>query len=54
MAATEKDYAVIAIAKQLNHIPGGEEYEKMISGMLYVFPSGLNNLFRLPFPWAIS
>ncbi|KEF61280.1 acetyltransferase [Exophiala aquamarina CBS 119918] len=35
MAATEKDHAVIAIAKQLNHIPEGEEYEKMISGMLY-------------------
>lgn len=36
MAATEKDQAVIAAAKELQHVPWSEEYEKMISGMLYV------------------
>jgi len=48
MAATEKDHAVIAIAKQLNHLPEGEEYEKMISGMLYVLPLLLLTVFQLP------
>lgn len=37
MAATEKDQAVIAAAKELQHVPWSEEYEKMISGMLYVY-----------------
>jgi len=36
MAATSKDDVQIQIAKSLNHVPWSEEYEKMISGMLYV------------------
>ncbi|KAF2691694.1 trimeric LpxA-like protein [Lentithecium fluviatile CBS 122367] len=35
MAATEKNPHELAKAKELNHIPWCEEYEKMISGMLY-------------------
>ncbi|KAK5076992.1 hypothetical protein LTS08_007547 [Lithohypha guttulata] len=35
MAATEKDQSAIEKAKQLNNIPWCDEYEKMISGMLY-------------------
>ncbi|KAI0868094.1 putative sugar O-acetyltransferase [Hypoxylon argillaceum] len=35
MASTRKDPAVIEIAKSLAHVPWSEEYEKMISGMLY-------------------
>ncbi|KAI0431448.1 putative sugar O-acetyltransferase [Xylaria sp. FL1042] len=35
MASTQKDPAAIEAAKSLAHIPWGEEYEKMISGMLY-------------------
>jgi hypothetical protein len=36
MAATQKSTSEIAKAKKLNHVPWSEEYEKMISGMLYV------------------
>jgi hypothetical protein len=36
MAAQEKDTQEIEKAKKLNHVPWGDEYEKMISGMLYV------------------
>jgi hypothetical protein len=36
MAASEKNPQEIAKAAQLNHVPQGDEYEKMISGMLYV------------------
>ncbi|EMD65690.1 hypothetical protein COCSADRAFT_308556 [Bipolaris sorokiniana ND90Pr] len=35
MAAQEKNMQEIEKAKKLNHVPWGEEYEKMISGMLY-------------------
>ena len=35
MAATEKNQDLIQIAKGLEHIPWCEDYEKMISGMLY-------------------
>ncbi|KAL1613012.1 hypothetical protein SLS60_001244 [Paraconiothyrium brasiliense] len=35
MAATEKNQVELAQAKQLNHVPWNEEYERMISGMLY-------------------
>ncbi|KAK5953668.1 hypothetical protein OHC33_004935 [Knufia fluminis] len=35
MAATEKNQTEIEKAKQLNYIPWCDEYEKMISGMLY-------------------
>lgn len=35
MAATEKNTQEIEKAKALNHVPWCEEYEKMISGMLY-------------------
>ncbi|KAI1304400.1 putative sugar O-acetyltransferase [Xylaria venustula] len=35
MASTQKDPAAVETAKSLSHVPGGEEYEKMISGMLY-------------------
>lgn len=34
MAATEKDQEQLALARKLNHIPWGEQYERMISGML--------------------
>jgi len=36
MAATKKDDEQIQLAKSLNHVPWSEEYERMISGMLYV------------------
>ncbi|KAI9706576.1 MAG: hypothetical protein M1836_003583 [Candelina mexicana] len=35
LAATEKRPEIIEIAKNLNGVPKGEEYEKMISGMMY-------------------
>ncbi|KAF4303303.1 hypothetical protein GTA08_BOTSDO09035 [Botryosphaeria dothidea] len=35
MAATEKDSEQLALARKLNHIPWSEQYERMISGMLY-------------------
>lgn len=34
MAATEKSQVEIAKAGKLANAPGGDEYEKMISGML--------------------
>ncbi len=34
MASAQKDPAAIELAKSLAHVPRGEEYEKMISGML--------------------
>jgi hypothetical protein len=36
MAAQQKDPEVIALARTFNHTPTGDEYEKMISGMLWV------------------
>lgn len=36
MASTTKDDKAIALAKELKNIPWCEDYEKMISGMLYV------------------
>lgn len=36
MAALEKDNEQLELAKALNHVPWGEQYERMISGMLYV------------------
>ena len=38
MAATQKNGAEIEKALALNHVPWCEEYEKMISGMLYANP----------------
>ncbi|KAI0402694.1 putative sugar O-acetyltransferase [Xylaria palmicola] len=35
MASTQKDPAAIEAAKGLSHVPWGDEYEKMVSGMLY-------------------
>lgn len=35
MASTEKDENAIAFAKTLENVPWCEDYEKMISGMLY-------------------
>ena len=37
MAAKEMNVQELEKAKKLNHVPWCEEYEKMISGMLYVF-----------------
>ena len=34
MAATQKDMAAIEASKELQNIPKGEHYERMISGML--------------------
>jgi hypothetical protein len=34
MASKEKNANELAKAKELNHVPWCEEYEKMISGML--------------------
>lgn len=36
MAKTEKDEVQLAAARQLSHVPWCEQYERMISGMLYV------------------
>ena len=36
MAATRKSPTELEKASKLAHVPKGEEYEKMISGMLYV------------------
>lgn len=36
MAAKEKRPELIAIARDLNGVPMCDDYEKMISGMLYV------------------
>jgi hypothetical protein len=38
MAAQAKNRQEIEKARKLNHVPWDEEYEKMISGMLYVYP----------------
>lgn len=38
MAATTKNTQEIEKAKKLNHVPWCDEYEKMISGMLYDLP----------------
>ncbi|KAF9263006.1 trimeric LpxA-like protein [Marasmius fiardii PR-910] len=35
MAKTQKDEAILAIARELNWVPWCDEYEKMISGMNY-------------------
>lgn len=35
MAATEKDAKTIAFAKELDNTPWCDDYEKMISGVLY-------------------
>lgn len=34
MAATQKDQGELSKAATLAHVPGGDEYEKMVSGML--------------------
>ena len=36
MAATEKDEKQIARARSFANVPWDEQYERMISGMLYV------------------
>jgi hypothetical protein len=36
MAATEKNQELIGLARDLKHTPWCNEYEEMISGMLYV------------------
>lgn len=36
MAAQQKDPEQLALARTLNHTPTGEQYERMISGMLWV------------------
>lgn len=33
-ASKQKDPAALEAAKSLSHVPEGDEYEKMISGML--------------------
>lgn len=38
MAATEKNPRALEKASKLAHVPKGEQYERMISGMLYVSP----------------
>ncbi|PPJ50536.1 hypothetical protein CBER1_05525 [Cercospora berteroae] len=35
MASQQKDETQIALAKKLNHVPWCDQYERMISGMLY-------------------
>jgi hypothetical protein len=37
MAAQEKNMQEVEKAKKLSHVPWCDEYEKMISGMLYVY-----------------
>ncbi|SPO06212.1 related to E.coli galactoside O-acetyltransferase [Cephalotrichum gorgonifer] len=48
MASTEKDQAAIDHAKTLDNVPWCEDYEKMISGMLYnaMGPELTNGRFR--------
>ncbi|EGY16508.1 galactoside O-acetyltransferase [Verticillium dahliae VdLs.17] len=48
MAATQKDAAAIECAKQMDHIPWCDDYEKMISGMLYnsLAPELITGRFR--------
>jgi hypothetical protein len=36
MASQLKNEAMIAIAKEMHNVPWCEDYEKMISGMLFV------------------
>lgn len=36
MASTQKDAAAIEAAKELANVPWCDDYEKMISGVLYV------------------
>lgn len=36
MARSEKDGGQIQLARKLQHVPWCEQYERMISGMLYV------------------
>jgi hypothetical protein len=36
LPTTEKDAAAIEKAKTLQNVPWGDEYERMISGMMYV------------------
>jgi hypothetical protein len=43
MAATQKNALELEKANALNHVPQGEEYEKMISGMLYAPPHCLHH-----------
>lgn len=38
MASAEKRSDLIAIARELSGVPMCDDYEKMISGMLCVFP----------------
>jgi len=37
MAATEKRPEIIALSRGLTGVPVCEDYERMISGMMYVF-----------------
>lgn len=46
MAAKEKNGQEIEKAMKLEHVPWCDEYEKMISGMLYVY-NALSNLSLL-------
>jgi hypothetical protein len=44
MASSEKRPDLIALARDLPGAPMSDDYEKMISGMLYVFaPGGLSS-----------
>jgi hypothetical protein len=44
LPTTEKDSAAILKAKTLQNIPWGDEYERMISGMMYApIPSAPNS-----------
>lgn len=38
MASTEKDAATVGFAKTLSNVPWCDDYEKMVSGVLYVLP----------------
>jgi hypothetical protein len=47
MAAQAKNRQEIEKARKLNHVPWDEEYEKMISGMLYVYDRNFLYQFRI-------
>lgn len=47
MAATEKRPELIEIARGLKDVPMSEEYEKMISGMMYTNPTSVNKPDKL-------
>jgi hypothetical protein len=49
MAAQQKDPEQLALARQLNHTPTGEQYERMVSGMLWVSKVSYKFVMRISY-----